>query len=490
MELTDRQLVERVREGDREAFGDLVDRYRDMVYGLGYHLTGDFEAARDLAQDAFVQAYLKLAQLRDPSRFAGWLRQIATRVHHNLRRRKEVPTVALEEAGEIRETGGPSEIEVVVREALARLHGPERLALTLHYIDGYSHAEIGEFLGVRSETVKTRLARARQILKTEVMAMVEESFERNALPPEFRSDVVAAVERMVSGFGQALPSDLADLAARLPWEARKAWQDVLAEMPAPYGRPLKQQGEAPRAQIGDLPEALREQVRRAACLTWMYLVVMTTTEPSPWIRDFDTLWIRFYEADGSHYAWFADVPGISGNISSVVTGPEEGNPHGAPPRPDAVDRALKQCAMPELHELIDRLRRLVPGHPGSLGGALYTRMQQLMRQVLEQLPPPLRKAAAMGRGATRREAATAGQSISVRDLPAELQDLVRQAVYLHWGSRVLAAIEHFRPYLLNFDEARLEFGVYGGSLVTDPAGEYVIIAGPRPGDEWDQLGIS
>jgi RNA polymerase sigma-70 factor (ECF subfamily) len=486
MGLTNRQLVERARHGDRQAFGDLVERYRDMVYGLGYHLTQDFESARDLAQEAFVQAYLKLGQLRDVDRFSGWLRQIATNVHHNLTRRREVTTVALEEAGEVPDMRQPSEIEVVVSEALSKLREPERLALTLHYINGYSHGEIGEFLGIRPETVKTRLARARQHLRTEVMEMVEESFERNALPPEFRRDVVAAVERMVSGFGQALPSDLAELAARLPGEARKAWQEVLARMPAPYGRPLKQQGEAPRTQIGDLPKPLREQVRRAACLTWMYLLVSTTAEPSPWIRDFDTLWLRFYEADGSHYAWFADVPGTSGNISSVITGPEEGNPHGVPPQADAVDRALKLCAMPEFQELIDRLRRLVPGHPGSLGWALHTQMQWLMRQVLEQLPPALREAAAMGRGATRLEAATAGKSISVRDLPAELRDLVRQAVYLHWGSRVLAAIEHFRPYLLHFDEARLEFGVYSGNT----SKEYVIIAGPQPGDEWDQMGIS
>jgi len=483
---TDRQLVERAREGNRDAFGDLVDRYRDMVYGLGYHLTSDFEAARDLAQEAFVQAYLKLDQLRDPGKFAGWLRQIVTNVHHNLRRRREVTTVALDEATEAVDPRGPSEIEVVVREALGRLREPERLALTLHYINGYSHAEIGEFLGVRPEAVKTRLARARQHLRTEVIEMVEESFERNALPPEFRSDVVAAVERMVSGFGQALPPDLADLAAGLPGKARKAWQNVLAQMPAPYGRPLKPQGEAPRAHIVDLPEALREQVRRAACLTWMYLMVSTTTEPSPWIRDFDTLWIRFYEADGSRYAWFADVPGSSGNISSIVIGPEAGNPHGVPPRPDAVDRALEGCAMPDFRELIDRLRRLVPGSPGSLGGALYTRMQGMMRQVREQLPPALREAASRGRGATRPEAATAGQSISVRDLPAELRDLVREAVYLHWGSRVLAAVEHFRPYLLHFDEARLEFGIYSGNT----SKEYVIIAGPQPGDEWDQMGIS
>ncbi len=234
--MTDRQLVERVQEGDREAFGYLVDRYRDMVYGLGYHLTHDFEAARDLAQEAFVQAYLKLGQLRDPDRFSGWLRQIATNVHHNQRRRREVSTVALKEAGEIADTPRPSEIEVVVREALARLREPERLTLTLHYINGYSHAEIGEFLGVRPGTIKTRLARARQHLKTEVMAMVEDAFEQNALPPGFQHDVIQAVDNLVERLKAALPDDVPALLARLQRGA--SWCSILDRMPAPYGRPL------------------------------------------------------------------------------------------------------------------------------------------------------------------------------------------------------------------------------------------------------------
>ena len=109
MGLTNRQLVERARGGDREAFGDLVERYRDMVYGLGYHLTRDFESARDLAQEAFVQAYLKLGQLRDPDGFSGWLRQITRNVHRNLHRRREVSTVALEEAGLRRLADGEEE---------------------------------------------------------------------------------------------------------------------------------------------------------------------------------------------------------------------------------------------------------------------------------------------------------------------------------------------------------------------------------------------
>lgn len=196
MKISDRQLVERVRNGDVQAFGELVTRYRDMVYGLGYHLTGNFDSAQDLAQEALVQAYLKLDQLHDPNKFPAWLRQIATNVHRNIQRRQEVPTVAIEEVHEMADTQHPSEIEVVVREALSRLRKPERLAITLHYINGYSYNEIGTFLGIRPETVKTRLARARQHLREEVMAMVEDTFDKKKLPDEFtRETVETAIQK-------------------------------------------------------------------------------------------------------------------------------------------------------------------------------------------------------------------------------------------------------------------------------------------------------
>jgi RNA polymerase sigma-70 factor (ECF subfamily) len=193
MARNDAELVLRAREGDQEAFALLVDRYRDMVYGLGYHLTGDFEAARDLAQEAFVQAFLHLGQLCEPDKFGGWLRAIATNAHHSARRHKEVATVALEEGSQVAEARAPgSEIEAVVREALGHLRDPERLALTLHYINGYSHAEIGAFLGVRAETVKTRLARARQSLHKEVISMVEDTFGSKKLPDDFTQETIEA----------------------------------------------------------------------------------------------------------------------------------------------------------------------------------------------------------------------------------------------------------------------------------------------------------
>jgi len=69
----DARLVQATRGGDREAFAQLVRRYRDAVYGAAYHRVGDFSVAEDLTQDALIQAYVRLGELRDPGRFASWL---------------------------------------------------------------------------------------------------------------------------------------------------------------------------------------------------------------------------------------------------------------------------------------------------------------------------------------------------------------------------------------------------------------------------------
>jgi RNA polymerase sigma factor (sigma-70 family) len=486
MGATDGQLVARAREGDREAFGDLVDRYRDMVYGLGYHLTHDFEAARDLAQEAFVQAYLKLGQLRDPDRFSGWLRRIATNLHRNQRQRREVKTVSLAEAGEVADGRRPSEIEVVVREALARLRAPERLALTLHYINGYSQAEIGAFLGVRPETVKTRLARARQHLRTEVMAMVEDAFEQHALPEEFRRDVIRAVDDLVTRLKAALPEDVPAMLARLRRDV--SWCGVLDRMPAPYGRPLSvarvpereaalgspivEQEHDRKVRVADLPEDLQRDVRRLICCTWAESVLSPGAQPPPWLRDPGVLWLRF--SDESEPGWwtaaFTDAAEGSASIATVGVGPEKDHPQG-PPTPVAdVDRALAACDAPaELRDLVLRLRTAVPGAPGSLGLALYAEVVRLLREVREKLPADLRAAMETGR------------RVSIKEMPPALQETLRQALFLEWGGHVVDEIEHAPSYLLRVDEASIEFGLMPQDFPGHSAGSvYLRLYGPAP----------
>src|SRR5437588_2536254 len=124
--LKDAEIVRAVREGSVDAYRELVDRYRNILCGLAYHYLQDFEDARDVAQEAFVQAYLHLAQLREPARFGAWLRQLAVNECRMWqRRRREVePLEALETVAAA--DHGDVETRLAVRRALAGLSEPAR----------------------------------------------------------------------------------------------------------------------------------------------------------------------------------------------------------------------------------------------------------------------------------------------------------------------------------------------------------------------------
>jgi RNA polymerase sigma-70 factor (ECF subfamily) len=180
----DSALVAATLAGDQHAFGDLVARYRDAVFGVAFHRTGSFEPARDAVQETFIKAYRRLATLRDATRFAHWLYRIADTVALNMTRqpRREVPLESVREqptrdpvlAGLAKQDG----LARWLRRALASLTEPTRLAVILHYVNGYSHAEIAQFLGTTPGAVRTRVSRARSQLREEALAMVEETFEK------------------------------------------------------------------------------------------------------------------------------------------------------------------------------------------------------------------------------------------------------------------------------------------------------------------------
>jgi len=181
------KLVRRATGGNAEAFAELVRRYRDAVYGYCYHRTGSFEDARDLAQDAFVRAYTCLHQLRDPGRFGGWVRRIAANLCTRwAESRREIAVECIEHPCQVPESLNAA----VVREALSTLPENERLAVVLHYVNGYSYGDIADFLEVSKGAVRGRLARGREMLKTEVLRMTRETFESNKLDEEFVIEAV------------------------------------------------------------------------------------------------------------------------------------------------------------------------------------------------------------------------------------------------------------------------------------------------------------
>ncbi len=194
--MDDAQLVQATLNGDQSAFGELVRRYRDAAFGIAFHRLGDFEAARDAAQEALITAYTDLGRLREPSKFGHWLYQIATTTALGLLRRRR-PALSLEAADECPDTT-PSPAESAertekarqVREALEILQESDRLALILHYVNGYSHDEVGSMLGATTSSIKSRIHRARGRLREEMQQMVESTLKSEAPGIEFSESLV------------------------------------------------------------------------------------------------------------------------------------------------------------------------------------------------------------------------------------------------------------------------------------------------------------
>lgn len=168
------RLVEMSREGDLDAFGELVRRFQDMAHGYAYSVLGDFHLAQDAAQEAFVDAYDKMGALREPAAFPGWFRRIVFKHCDRVVRRKAVATVPLEEGVHVAQPHpGRSELHEKVLDAVRNLPERQREATTLYYINGYSQNEIADFLEVPVTTVRKRLQRSRETLKERMMGMVE-----------------------------------------------------------------------------------------------------------------------------------------------------------------------------------------------------------------------------------------------------------------------------------------------------------------------------
>ena len=154
------------------AFGELVSGYQDMAFACAYSVLGDFYLAEDAAQEAFVTAWQKLGQLREPGAFAAWLRRIVLTECNRMTRGKRLTFVPLDAGLDVSSADpGPhadaerSELKEKVLALVRSLPEGERMVTTLFYVAGYTQADIGEFLGVPLTTVVKRLHSARRRLK-------------------------------------------------------------------------------------------------------------------------------------------------------------------------------------------------------------------------------------------------------------------------------------------------------------------------------------
>lgn len=170
-------LISRARGGDREAFGELVEQYRDNVYRLAYRMCGNAYDADEAAQEAFVAAWRALPNFRGDAKFSTWLYRLTSNAAIDvMRREKRHQTVGdgemvdlADDADSPQETVERTEQQEAVQKALSTLSEEYREVLLLRYMEELDYAEIAEVLQLPSGTVKSRINRAKAALKTALL---------------------------------------------------------------------------------------------------------------------------------------------------------------------------------------------------------------------------------------------------------------------------------------------------------------------------------
>jgi RNA polymerase sigma-70 factor (ECF subfamily) len=163
-------LVERCRTGDDTAFGELVDRYKNLVYGLVYRLSSDSVQVDDLAQEVFLKVHRGLPYFRGDARLSTWIYRIVQNVCSQARTRR-APEVSLDdrdrpiEPGSVDGSFGDLELRDRLQKALAKLPEHYRFLIAAHYLEGVQYEALAELLSVPLGTVKTHLYRAKRQLR-------------------------------------------------------------------------------------------------------------------------------------------------------------------------------------------------------------------------------------------------------------------------------------------------------------------------------------
>ena len=224
----DVQLIHAVLSGDDAAFDTLVEKYQKSVHALAWRKIGDFHYAEEITQDTFLRAYQNLSTLRNPSQFLGWLYVIANRLCLNwLRKHKpanqlqSLEDTPMEEVAksayahyvlEQREMEATEHRFEIVKKLLEKLPESKRTVITLYYLGEMTTKEIGKFLGVSVETIRTRMHRARKRLQEEDKLLIQEVLGGVQISASIRQNIMREVVDMK-------PTPSPKMEPFLPWVA-------------------------------------------------------------------------------------------------------------------------------------------------------------------------------------------------------------------------------------------------------------------------------
>jgi RNA polymerase sigma-70 factor, ECF subfamily len=187
----ERSLLRRLRDRDERAFRELIDAHRDRVFNITFRMLGNRAEAEDVAQEVFVQVFKTIETFRGDSKFSTWLYRIAVNQSKNrikyLARRHERDRDELDESsnGQHGAIGAPQpkspdralesvQMEKVLQEAIAELDEDQRIVVVLRDVEDLSIEEICKICDLADGTVKSRLHRARAVLRKKLQRQLGE----------------------------------------------------------------------------------------------------------------------------------------------------------------------------------------------------------------------------------------------------------------------------------------------------------------------------
>lgn len=181
---SDQIYIDKVLQGDTNAFAYLINKYKDMAYTIAIKIVKRHEDAEEVAQDSFLKAYEKLDSFKGNSKFSTWLYTIVYRNSITKIRKKKVATSDIDDYVMDNYSEGSEfpQIEAIkngeqqkyVREAIDRLPEKDALLITLFYMDESSIEEIEQITNLTQSNIKVKLFRARKKLNTELSFLLKE----------------------------------------------------------------------------------------------------------------------------------------------------------------------------------------------------------------------------------------------------------------------------------------------------------------------------
>jgi RNA polymerase sigma-70 factor (ECF subfamily) len=187
LDITEQRIIQRAKSGDRDAFAELVDLYKDKVYHVSYRMLGNQQEAEDVAQETFLRVYANLDNYDPQYKFSTWIYRIASNLSIDiLRKRKKNLSIDAEITGaegvdwhdRLADTSKGPEEEVLidelqeeVQDAIMGLNPKYRAVMLLRYIEDLSLQEISEVVQLPISTIKTRIHRGREALRKKLRFM-------------------------------------------------------------------------------------------------------------------------------------------------------------------------------------------------------------------------------------------------------------------------------------------------------------------------------